>query len=61
MRSQQVTDDVVSYYTALQQEVKSHGAAQLLIVNPGVVLDKRLSQLVRLFGYSSSSHLVLFA
>lgn len=41
----EVTPDVISYYTALRQEVKSHGAAQLLIVNPGVVLDKRLSQL----------------
>lgn len=46
----------MSYYTALRQEAKAHGAAQPLFMNPGVVFDKWLLQRVRLLHFSSSSH-----
>jgi hypothetical protein len=42
----QVTPAVLAFYRAASAEVKSHGAKQLVIANPGLVPARQLAQLV---------------
>jgi hypothetical protein len=42
----QATPAVLAFYQAASAEVKSHGAQQIIIANPGVVPDRQLAQLV---------------
>ncbi len=52
----QATKTSLAYCAAVRQAVKAQGDAQLLILNPGNVLDKGLAKQVHCLGHCSGLH-----